>query len=182
MYPRVTEILNPFAQYHSVPKLILNKAAAKGTKVHALCAAIAKGAWLPESMIDEELQGYIRSFEAWATEVQEFTIIEQRYQHDEMKYTGQLDFVVKLHDDESYLVDLKTSSKPQKTYPVQMAAYHALLSKHGIEVKGALLVYLDKEGAYPDIHHINDFTNEFNTFTAALTCWNYFNGEKNARS
>lgn len=177
--PRVTEVLRPFTSYHQVPKDVLEKAAAKGTSVHALCADIAKGNWIPESMIDEELKGYIQSFKKWSeAQVKKFVIIEQRYSEEDLKYNGQVDFVIVGSDDELYLVDLKTGSSPQKTYPVQMAAYNHLLRRHQVNVKGAMLVYLDKDGDFPDIDFLDDMNEEFSVFLCALECYNYFKRRK----
>jgi len=75
--PRVTEILKPFTSYDQVPKDILERAAAKGTSVHALCAGIAKGNWIPDGMIGAELLGFVQSFRKWADlYVKKFVIIE----------------------------------------------------------------------------------------------------------
>ena len=182
-YPRVTEILRAYTSYDQVPTEILNRAAARGTSVHALCAGIAKGNWIPDGMIDPELLGYVNSFKKWAeAQVTSFNIIEKRYMHDELRYSGQLDFVIEATDGKQYLVDLKTSAKPQKTYPVQMAAYDCLLRSQDIHVHGAFLVYLNKAGEFPDIHFIEDLKPEFAVFVSALDCWHYFNkGKKNAR-
>ncbi len=175
--PRVTEILRAFTSYDQVPKDILKRAAARGTSVHAICAGIAKGAWIPDSMIAEELKGYVDSFNKWAkAQVAEFMIIEKRYTN--ASYTGQLDFVVRCNDGKVYLVDLKTSAAPQKTYPIQMAAYDQLLKEAGVVVEGAMIVYLDRDGEFPDIHLIDDMTRECEVFNAALRCWNYFNAKK----
>ncbi len=174
-YPRVTEVLKAFTNYDQVPSQILNNAASRGTSVHALCAGIANGAWIPDAMIDEELVGYVNSFKKWSeAQVKEFIIIEKRYKHDKYKYTGQLDFVVKCMDDQNYLVDIKTSSRPQKTYPVQMAAYDLLLRNENITVHGAMLVYLKKDGEFPDIHLIENMQAETWIFMCALDCWYYF--------
>lgn len=173
--PRVTEILRPFTSFDQVPKDILERASARGTSVHALCAGIAKGNWIPDGMIGEELIGYVNSFRKWqVAQVKEFTIIEKRYTDWEKRYTGQLDFVVKCTDDKYYLVDLKTSSRPQKTYPVQMAAYEALLAQNGIQIEGAMLVYLNKDGEFPDIDLIGDMKEEFDVFLCAVKCYEYF--------
>lgn len=182
-YPRVTEILRAYTSYDQVPKEILERAAARGTSVHALCAGIAKGNWIPDGMIGEELLGYVTSFRKWAAaQVSKFLIIEKRYMDDELRYSGQLDFVALGVDNELYLVDLKTSARPQKTYPVQMAAYDSLLRNHKVYVKGAMLVYLDKSGEFPEIHLIEDMAEELRIFLSALDCWHYFNkGKKNAR-
>lgn len=178
-YPRVTEILKTYTNYEHVPKNILKRAAEKGSSVHALCAAIAKGGWIPESMIDEQLAGYVKSFQKWQeAQVKEFLIVEKRYTNTELGYSGQVDMVIKAKDDQIYLVDLKTSSKAQKTYPVQMAAYDLLLHEQGINTHGAMLVYLDKEGDFPDIDLIENLNNELWVFMSALDCWYYFNKGK----
>lgn len=178
-FPRVTEILQPFTKFEFVPKDKLASAAARGTSVHALCAGIAKGAWVPDSMVDEELRGYVESFQKWADkQVSKFIVIEKRFQDEHLNYTGQVDFVVVGTDEEVYLVDIKTSATQHKTYPIQMAAYESLLRKSGIEVKGAMLVYLSKDGEFPEIDLIEDFTEKFHVFLSALDCYNYFNRKK----
>lgn len=178
-YPRVTEVLRPFTSYDSVPQDILKRAAARGTSVHAICAGLAKGAWIPDAMIPEDLVGYVTSFRLWAdAQVKSFEIIEKRYIDEQLLYTGQLDFVVKGTDGELYLVDLKTSARPQKTYPVQMAAYDCLLRGDGTRVKGAMLVYLKKDGDFPDVDLIEDLTEELDVFLYALHCWKFFNRRK----
>src|SRR5690606_247182 len=109
-------------------------------------------------------------------------IIETRMQDESLGYTGQIDMVIQATDDDLYLVDLKTSAKSQKTYPVQMAAYQHLLRGEGVEVKGAMLVYLDKSGEFPEIDLYYDLSKEFAVFQHALQCWQYFNQRKiNAR-
>lgn len=173
--PRVTEILRPFTGYDQVPKDILERASARGTSTHALCAGIAKGNWIPDGMIGEELIGYVRSFRKWhEAQVKEFVIVEKRYTDLYKRFSGQLDFVVKCHDDKYYLADIKTSAKPQKTYPVQMSAYEALLKQQGIEIEGAMLVYLNKDGEFPDIDFLENMDEEFSVFLSAVKCYEYF--------
>lgn len=179
-YPRVTEVLKAYTSYDKVPREILERASASGSSVHALCAGIAKGAWIPDSMISADLTGYIDSFKKWvASYVEEFVVVEKRYADDDLRYTGQLDFVISSHDKELYLVDLKTSARPQATYPIQMGAYDNLLRKHQVKVKGAILVYLNKDGEFPKINLISCMKEEFNIFISALTCYHYFNKGKN---
>jgi hypothetical protein len=177
--PRVTEILKPFVTFGKVSSEILQNAAIRGTKVHALCAGIANGAWVPDSAIAEEYKGYVDSFLSWMqAQVQSFLIIEKRYIDEHLGYTGQVDFVIVANDGLKYLVDIKTSAKPQKTYPLQMAAYESLLSKNEVQVDGAMLVYLDKQGEFPNIEVIEDFTYLRHIFYSALDCWNYFHRRK----
>lgn len=179
-YPRVTEILRSYSSIQYINKDILEKAAARGTKVHALCAAMAKDDWIPEDLIDEELRGYVKSFKQWAElQVDKFVIIEKRFADDELKFTGQIDMVIKgKADGELYLVDLKTGISPQKTYPVQMGAYEYLLNSHQVHVRGTFLVYLNKDGEYPNIQFFEDLTEEKSVFLSALECWHYFHRRK----
>jgi PD-(D/E)XK nuclease superfamily len=180
-YPRVTQVLQPFTNFEHVPKQILDRAAVRGSTVHALCAGIAKGAWIPDGMIGEEHLGYVNSFRKWQeAQVTSFLVIEKRYSHEFYKYSGQVDFIVIGSDGEMYLVDLKTSAKPHKTYPLQMAAYSHLIGSHGFQVKGAMLVYLDKDGEFPEIDLLEDMKEELHVYFSALECWHYFNkGKKN---
>lgn len=177
--PRVTDIIKGFTTYQNVPKEILENAASRGTKVHSLCSGIAKGNWIPDGMIGDEFLGYVNSFKQWSeAQVEEYNIIEKRFMDEVRGYSGQVDFVIKGQDGEVYLVDLKTSAKPQKTYPVQMAAYENLLKIHEIPIKGAMLVYLNKDGQFPEIQYLDDMKEEWSVFVAALECWNYFNKRK----
>lgn len=177
--PRVTEILNYYTHYDKVPRDILKNAAARGTIVHGICAGIAKGEWIPDSLIDAEYLSYVNSFRQWSeAQVDKYVIIEKRFADEKLNYTGQLDFVVKANDGELYLVDLKTSATHQKTYPIQMGAYNNLLEINNIKVKGAMIVYLKKNGDFPDIEYLDDMIEEFHVFLSALDCWKYFNKGK----
>ena len=181
--PRVTDVLRPFTGYDYIPKEILEKAAERGSSVHALCAGIAKGNWMPDTMIAPELLGYVESFKKWAAaQVKEFHVIEKRYTDVNELFTGQVDFVVKCNDGKFYLVDLKTGAAPQKTHPVQMAAYDSLLAQNGIHVSDAMLVYLDKHGEFPNIDIVEDLGDKLEVFGAALKCYQYFKlRKKNGR-
>lgn len=178
-YPRVTEVLKPFATYHGVPLNVMENAASRGTKVHAYCAAIAKGAWLPDSMIGEEFIGYVDAFRDWRgdLEVETFLVVEQRFIHEKHRYSGQVDFVIKTKSGREVLVDLKTSAKPQKTHPLQMAAYMEVLASHEIYVQEAWLVYLKKQGGYKQ-QVVPYKPSEVATFLSALQCWRYFHGNE----
>lgn len=177
--PRVTEILNYYTAWDKVPRDILANATVRGTRVHSICAGIAKGAWITDAMIEPDYLGYVNSFRQWhEAQVQEYQIIEKRFFHESEGFTGQVDFVIKGTDDKIYLADLKTSATKQKTYPVQMAAYKSLLALSGVDVYATMLVYLDKEGAFPDIDVLEDLTEEYSVFMSALECYKFFNKRK----
>jgi PD-(D/E)XK nuclease superfamily len=179
-YPRVTDILKPFSGSSYVPKDILGPAAVRGTVVHAICAEIAKGGWVPDGMIDEEYRGYVNSFKLWLEKhIRKPIIIEKRFVHTYFKYTGQVDMVAEGVDDNLYLIDLKTTSAPQRSHVPQMAAYKWLiLHAQKIDIHAALIVYLDKDGAFPKIRKHEHLTHEFDVFLSALECYNYFHPGK----
>ena len=179
MYPRVTDILSPLTTYDQVPEYVMHRAAQRGTTVHALCASIAKHAWVPDNMVDREHLPYVNSFRLWAeAQVQSFEIVEKRYTDEVAGFSGQLDFVIKGRDNELYLVDIKTSARPQKTYPLQMAAYEHLLGLNKVQVKGAMLVYLSKVGEFPEIQYVENIEECRQVFFAALICYNYIHKRK----
>lgn len=178
-YARVTEVLKPFTDFHKVPPVILENAATRGTKVHALCAGIANGAWIPLDTICDTLRGYVQSFIKWKdAQVKSFEIVETRYVDVDRGYTGMVDFVIRGNDDQQYLVDIKTSSRPQKSYSLQMAAYRLLLRLQGIVPRASMLVYLSKEGEFPEIDYKEETEPETTVFLAALTCFKYFHRKK----
>lgn len=179
VFPRVTEILHVFTNFDKVDRGILRAAAARGTSVHGLCAAMAKGAWVPISMVPEDQQGYVESFRKWSESfVESFVIIEERYAHEEHGYTGQLDFVVAGKDGRKYLVDIKTSASHQRTYPLQIAAYRGLLESKGVHVDEGLLVYLSKDGEEPKVRSYAETQEEYEVFLSALRCYKFFNKRK----
>lgn len=178
-YPRVTEILRPFTKYENVPPDRLAAAAARGSTVHAICAGIAKGAWIPDGMIAENLLGYVNSFKKWSqAQAIEFIEVEKRYFDEVYEFSGQIDYLILGSDQKRYLVDLKTSARAQKTYPVQMGAYWHLLTTNGMRVEGAMLVYLDKDGEFPEIDLIEDISEHQRIFWSAYECYKYFHKAK----
>ncbi len=183
-YPRVTEVLRPFSKYDSVPKQTLEKAAERGTAVHALCSAIAKGAWITDGMIPKELVGYIHSFRMFEDKfVEDYQIMEERFTSKQFGYTGQIDLLILDMNKEPVLVDLKTTSTKPKTHRIQLAAYQNLLAENNLYVESAMIVYLDREGHNPQIVEIddNEFDDEMRIFLSALDCYKYFQGVKNDR-
>lgn len=182
--PRVTEILKYYNSYGAVAKDVLLRAAERGTRVHSICAGISKDNWIPDSMIEEECLGFVNSFKKWVqNDVKEFIVTEQRYYDGYLGFTGQVDYVVLGYDNERYLIDIKTTSRPHKLYPLQMAAYEYLLRRNAMRVKGTKLVYLNRNGEYPCVHYLEDMSEELSVFMGALDVWKYLNKrkEKNGR-
>lgn len=142
-YHRVTEVLYPFSGLQYVQKEVIDRAATRGTYVHSACEGIMRGLGNWES--PEGIQGYVDSFMSWWGKGREIVDIERRFYDDEYMLTGQVDALIKMHDG-IYVVDLKTSANPSKTWPLQGSAYAYLARKAGYEIKGMVFLKLNREG------------------------------------
>lgn len=200
---RVTEVLKAFTGFKNIPsdEELREKAvsqsddveskwirkimhsAQRGTAVHAICAAIADDDWIPNDMIQESLRGYVQSFRLWMDKtVDQFVVIEKRYTDEEKAYTGQADFIILDHAGRNVLVDLKTTSSPSKTHPVQVAAYAQLAELHGQQVDAVALVYLDQYGRDPRCEEYDEtILGLKEIFNSALHCYNYFSRRSTPR-
>jgi CRISPR/Cas system-associated exonuclease Cas4 (RecB family) len=135
--------------------------------------------------VPEELKGYVDSFCKWSKDfVKEFVIVEKRFDSELLLYTGQLDMVIVGRDDELYLVDLKTSAAPQKTHSIQIAAYELLLNEAGVYVYKGMVVYLNKDGEFPEVTWMGseDLKEARLVFTGMLRAWHYFHKRKERKN
>ena len=148
-YTRVTETLYPFSGLQFINADVLANAARRGTKVHKICECIVNG--LGEIGVDEEVFGYVESFKRWLEKGQDILLVEQRFWDDELKLTGQLDFIVKTESG-LVIVDIKTSSRPSKTWKAQGCAYAYLAKKAGYEISKIHFLHLNKLGKEAKIH------------------------------
>lgn len=148
-YTRVTNVLYPFSGLEKIDQSIVAHAAARGTKVHQICEGIMQG--LGEIGVDDETRGYVDSFKKWWELGHEVVAMEQRFWDDELQLTGQVDLILKDQDGLA-IIDLKTSSKPSKTWPAQGAGYAYLAKKEGYDIKKIYFIHLNKYGTLPTIH------------------------------
>ena len=167
-YTRVTEVLYPLSGLSSIDPNIVANAARRGTRVHDVCEAIVKG--LGTWDIDEEISGYVKSFEKWWSQGHKVLAVEKRFYCSELMITGQVDMIIE-HDDGAIILDIKTSYKPSKTWPLQGAAYAYMARKHGYNIKGIHFLHLDKKGGDPKVYIYDD---EFELFKKCLDIYNYF--------
>jgi CRISPR/Cas system-associated exonuclease Cas4 (RecB family) len=167
-YLRVTHMLWPFSGLQSIDADIVAHAAERGTRVHKVCEGIVKG--LGEVGVDDEIWGYVESFKKWWALGHKVVLIENRFWDDELKITGQIDFM--LDTPEGLVVaDLKTSSQPSKTWPVQASAYAYLAKNSGYDVKKALFIHLNKHGKEPKIY---EYPINISFFFAVLSVYKHF--------
>lgn len=147
-YLRVTQTLNPFSGLDSVDDQTLANACRRGTKVHRICECIVRG--LGDFGNDEEAQPFVESFEHWWQTNPNVIEIEKRYFCKTYMITGQIDYICK-DDDGYYIVDIKTSYSPSKTWKPQGSAYAYLCRIHGYDIKKIQFLHLKRNGKPPKI-------------------------------
>lgn len=147
-YLRVTHVLYPFSGLQSIDVNVLAHAAERGTKVHKICEGIMAG--LGEIGTDDETWGYVESFKRWWNTGIDVKEMEKRFWDDQLCLTGQVDLIINTEEGLA-IVDLKTSSRPSKTWPAQGAAYAYLAKNAGYDIKKIFFLHLNKHGKEPKL-------------------------------
>lgn len=173
-HPSVTTVLKPYTDFSMVPEHILTRATERGRKVHAICAAICQGLWIPP--IPSECAGYIKSFRIWLDAyVEKIIFVEKELVDPVYGFLGHPDMVVKIPEG-IVLVDLKTPIALQKTWQLQLAAYLHLAKMNGHKPERVGSLRLNANGGIAKMDWYQDSANDLNIFLALLNGWRYFNG------
>ncbi len=149
---RITDALSPYTGYGKVDPEVLENAGRRGTRVHEWIDDYIKGidGWNEDSGIG----GYLESFKLfWYAFNPKPIIKEQRFYNEEHMITGQVDLIAEIAD-KRVLIDWKTSSSVNKTYPIQAAAYASIIKPDYI-VDSVLIVRLDKDGLAGRLTEVN---------------------------
>lgn len=167
-YTRVTNVLYPFSGLDKIDPKILEHAGERGTKVHKICEGIMEG--LGELGVEEETEGYVTSFKKWWEKGHEIVEMEKRFWCDKHEITGQVDLILKTLEGMAIL-DLKTSSRPSKTWEAQGCAYAYLAKIAGYDIKKVFFLHLNKQGKEPKIY---EYKIDDSFFFAIYRVWRHF--------
>ncbi len=167
-YLRVTEILYPFSGLQAINPDVVAYAAERGTKVHKICEAIMSG--LGELGVDDETWGYVESFKKWWQDGKPIKELERRFWCDQWQITGQVDMIVDTPEGLA-IVDIKTSSKPSKTWRAQGEAYYYLATQAGYDIQKIYFLHLNKHGKEPRLY---EYKPDFSFFFACLAVFRHF--------
>ena len=167
-YTRVTSTLWQFSGLDKINPDVLAHAADRGTKVHKICEGIVTG--LGEMGVEDETLPYVESFKKWWSKGHNVVEVEKRFWDDDLEITGQVDLILDTEDGIA-IVDLKTSSRPSKTWKAQGCAYALLAKKAGYDVKKIYFLHLLKTGKEARIYEY-DIDDDF--FLSILRVWRYF--------
>jgi hypothetical protein len=175
-YTRVSDILEPFSGYGSVPEHILKKAANRGTRVHQIAEAYVKGIMPLE---DSELKGYVDSFLEWRGDKK--IIMPNRFYDKVLRITGKIDGLYQDMTTGDYtLIDFKTSAKEGKMWALQGAAYLYLAEIVGCyPVTRIEFIRLPKDGKKAEIYDYSASSGEnFSQFKEMVKMYHQFFSKK----
>ena len=110
-YYRVTEILCPFNGYGAAPAELMRKYQDRGTRVHTACNAVVQG--IGSAWCDDDIKGYVQSFEKWWSPNYKVVEMNKRYFDDELEITGELDLLIQTEKG-TVLIDFKTLKSVQQ--------------------------------------------------------------------
>jgi hypothetical protein len=176
---RVTEIIAPFTDFSHVPPDRLEAACDRGTEVHTYLHSYALGLWSPRP---EGYEGYCESGERWIdAHVRRVISSEQEYQDSILGFVGHPDLLA-YTDMGLMLVDYKTPATEQRSWAIQLAAYHHLVCRHhrygsviNSEVIPAVLMLSPAGGKSAKMKRYDDNRQYFfSLFLSALNLIKYF--------
>ncbi len=155
-YTRVTDVLYPFSSLHTVPPMVLQKAADRGTLVHSLCNCTLHDIGVPN--ISEEVEGYYNSFLLWKAD-KKFLSTPERFFCETHRLTGECDALFEI-EGKKLIIDFKTSARENPLgWQLQGSAYCYLARLAGLQIDGMLFVKLNKLGESASEHtYEEDFT------------------------
>lgn len=148
--PRVSQIIAPYSGYSKVPKKILEKAADRGTLIHAACLSMVKK---EECRLPYEYAKYAMSFGKFLPHIKSIHSYETRLADEEWKYTGMYDYIGEIEGYKGLtLFDIKSSYASKKIWGCQLAAYARLVEKQfDIKPTTLMALHLSKEGNAPQL-------------------------------
>lgn len=144
-YTRISDVVQRYSGYDTIPKHILDAACQRGTTVHAMISATMSGMGCPD--ITSDFQGYYDSFESWYNHQDANSFyMPERWYDDETMMTGECDCLMQ-NEGQTILIDFKTSAKSNKSWILQAGGYTFLSKKCGIIVDKIRFFRLSKKGA-----------------------------------
>lgn len=166
--PSVSQVMKPLsdAHYGSTDKEMLQKAATRGTNVHA---AVENYLLFGVEDIKAELRGYFDGFKKWIDLSKPVPVkTECRVYHKLLNYAGTADLPCYING-KLTLVDFKTTTViAQMLTRVQLEAYKKAFESHGIKFEQKLIVQSRRDGSYHSETYPIDDTESWRVFTELL--------------
>ena len=177
--PSVTTVLKPWSNFAFVKPEVLELASADGTAIHSLLFRHIKGLMVFSEEVTPAIEGYYDSGRRWADKhILTVHLAEEELRDDLRGYLGHPDLIVTLRGDQGKsLLDWKRAV-PVLTHPIQIGGYYGLAIRNGYEIERTGCVYLQKNGAMPNIGRgetTKTVQHDYAVFLSCLIAWRYFN-------
>jgi len=173
--PSVTTVLSLYSDFSMINPDVLERAAERGSRIHAACAAHVQGLWADCYLWPEE-KGYFKSFLDWSNRAApEFHAIEIELTDTNLGYMGHPDAIIKMSvDNELTVIDYKTPATISKTWLPQIAAYAHLARVNGFDVRKGFVIRLRKDGGEAIATQVDIDGEPWAAFMNALGAYRYF--------
>jgi hypothetical protein len=173
--PTVTTVLSLYSDFSMISPDVLERAAERGSRIHAACAAHAQGLWA-DCYLGSEEKGYFKSFLDWSSRaVSEFHVIEIELTDTKLGYMGHPDAIVKMIGEAALtVIDYKTPATMSKTWLPQIAAYAHLARVNGFDVRKGFVIRLRKDGGEAIATQVDIDGEPWAAFLNALGAYRYF--------
>lgn len=177
LVPSVTQVLSlaGISDVSGIPAHILERARDIGTQVHVATELLDQDD-LDIDSLDPQIIGYVAAYQKFRTETS-FTpdFIEHRGVSQLYRYGFCIDRIGQL-EGKATILDLKTSSRPQKSWQIQTAAYALGLGQFS-EYERAV-VHLAKDGTYKLLRHEESGDDSIWSSALIVAHWKLKNGTK----
>jgi len=127
--PSVTQVLQVLGGYEGIPKMILRKAATRGTAVHKATELYDLGT-LDWGTVSDEIFGYLEGWMKFMDDKKpELLSVEKLNYHEKLGFAGAMDRTMIL-DGKKSILDIKSSFKLMPATAPQTAAYLEMENQH----------------------------------------------------
>lgn len=174
---RVTQILERFSDFGSIPNEVLLTATDRGTRVHDYCSSHALGGTLLN--IDDDCAPYFDSFTQWFDKyVTTVHFSEERFYDEKKMLTGKIDLYCFSEEmGGNIIIDIKTPQNYIPIWQLQIAAYQKLMENQDFHPKidrnGCLM--LNKNGKMARYIPLQDYETIWNLFEGLLNIHVFLN-------
>jgi hypothetical protein len=183
--PSITQIIQlcGFTDYDGIPQEVLDNAADRGSRIHAVCWSIARYGDVDLTWLDEEIEPYIAAYRKAISELN-FTVDKEWVESPVIATVGGMKFactpdVIGTRHPWPWVIELKTTAKESKAWAIQTVAQ--AIARFGCLAESAkrMAIMLRKDGTYRCCVHDNH-SYDRSVFLAALTCvyWRINDGQK----
>lgn len=154
----------------AAPDRIRDKAGAKGSDIHKIVEAHAKGQEIHLEDYSDPWKNHVEAYLTFCSGMPHEVVATEQVVHSAKEgFAGTLDSILKI-DGEKILVDFKTSKALYpKEHAIQLGAYYLACQEMGLKIDKCAVIHLKSDSTYTYM----ELKPEPGIFLAALRIYNY---------